>query len=534
MESRRESRQERVVRSGKAPQDVAHLNSSEAVRELARQSILENFGALCEGIVVVDAQARIVWMNESYPRRLGITDPGRLIGEPVEAAIPNSLMRQVVETGKPMMLDIMDHGQDSFVVTRFPLHDSEGHLIGGVGILLYDDPRHLAPLVARYQKLRAELADTQRRLAEARRTRYTFASFVGVSAACQELKQSARRAARTSSPVLILGETGTGKELLAQAIHATSPRAEGPFIAVNIAAIPETLMEAEFFGVAPGAYTGAERRGREGKFKLADGGTLFLDEIGDMSLSLQAKLLRVLQEREVEPVGSNQLIKVNVRVIAATSRDLEAMVAAGEFRADLFYRLNVIRLHTPPLRDRLDDLPSLSEHLVDGICREQGMPPRVLSLGAMERLARHDWPGNVRELSNILEQALLMSDEDTLEARDLERFMPAPRKLLPPGFGHYRNPVAPAWGETESREPNPPAPAVMPPAPDAGAPWSKPGPLTLNLAEAVAEAERIAILAALRESLGNKAQAAKTLGISRAALYEKIAALGLDARAGKA
>jgi transcriptional regulator with PAS, ATPase and Fis domain len=187
--------------------------------------------------------------------------------------------------------------------------------------------------------------------------------------------------------VLILGETGTGKELLAQAIHAASPRANAPFVAVNIAAVPETLLEAEFFGVAAGAYTGADKRGRDGKFKLADGGTLFLDEIGDMSLALQAKLLRTLQEREVEPVGSNRLISVDVRIIAATSRNLEKMVSAGEFRADLYYRLNVITLKTPPLRARVEDLPILAEYLLEHICRQQGVPLRGISAGAIDA-----WP----------------------------------------------------------------------------------------------------------------------------------------------
>lgn len=470
--------------------------SSDELRELARQSLLQHFAELCEGMVIVDADSRIVWMNDRYPRRLGLADLEAMIGRPVEEAIPNSQMRQVVETGKPIMLDIMDFGSESFVVTRLPLRDASGRVLGAVGMVLYDDPRHLAPVVARYQQLRAELADAQRRLAEARRTRYTFASFVGVSFACLELKQAARRAARTTSPVLILGETGTGKELLAQAIHAASPRSGGPFVAVNIAAVPETLLEAEFFGVAPGAYTGADRKGRDGKFKLADGGTLFLDEIGDMSLALQAKLLRTLQEREVEPVGSNRLVPVDVRVIAATSRDLEAMVAAGQFRADLFYRLNVVGLTTPPLRQRLDDLPILGEHLVDAICREQGLAPRVITAEAIERLRRYHWPGNVRELANVLERALIMSDGDSLEAADLARLMPAPRQPPP-----------------ESRQS---------------------GGRAIGLYDAVAGAERSAIQAALRDANGNKAQAAKLLGISRAALYEKIAALGLDARGDRA
>ena len=455
------------------------------LRELANRSLLKYFADICEGALIVDAQARLVWMSDRYPVRLRIADPAAAIGRPIEEVIPNSQMRLVVESGRPIMLDIMDFGAESFVVMRLPLHDDAGVVVGAVGIMLYDDPRHLTPVVTRYQRLRAELAETERQLIEARRTRYTFSSFLGGGPACVALKQLARRASRLASPVLILGETGTGKELLAQAIHAASPRALAPFVAVNLAAVPETLLEAEFFGVAPGAYTGADRRGRDGKFKLADGGTLFLDEVGDMSPALQAKLLRTLQEQEFEPVGSNQLTRVDVRVIAATSRDLEAMVAAGEFRADLYYRLNVITLRTPPLRERFDEIQPLAEYLLEEIARRHGMPPCEIGPTALERLRRHDWPGNVRELSNVLERAVLMSDTIVLQAADIERVLPAGR--------------------------------VVPPA-----------AVPLAFAETVAGAERAAIRHALRSTQGNKSQAAKLLGISRAALYEKIAALGLD------
>jgi transcriptional regulator with PAS, ATPase and Fis domain len=286
--------------------------------------------------------------------------------------------------------------------------------------------------------------------------------------------------------VLILGETGTGKELLAQAIHAASPRAEGPFVGVNIAAVPDTLLEAEFFGVAPGAYTGADRRGREGKFKFDDGGTLFLDEIGDMSPALQGKLLRALQEKEIEPVGSNQLIPVNVRVIAATSRDLAQEIAAGRFRADLFYRLNVVTLSIPPLRERPDDLPQLCEVLADSIARQLGLPPFDIPVETVERLSRHDWPGNVRELANVLERALLRADGNRIAATDLEPILPAPK-------------IRPTSSQTPA------------------------------LTEILADAERQAIRGALRACTGNKAQAAKQLGISRATLYEKLTVLGIDA-----
>lgn len=463
------------------------MTTPEALRQLASQSLLTHFADLCEGAVIVDARGNVVWMNDQYPARLGIADPAATIGRPIEEVIPNSQMRQVVDSGRPIMLDIMDFGDRAFVVTRLPLRDPGGKVVGAVGFILYDDPRHLAPVVSRYQRLRADLAEAERKLADARRTKYTFSSFIGAGPACSDLKQAARRAARTSSSVLILGETGTGKELLAQAIHAASPRVGGPFVAVNIAAVPETLLEAEFFGVAAGAYTGADKRGRDGKFKVADGGTLFLDEIGDMSLALQAKLLRVLQEHEFEPVGSNKLLAVDVRIVAATSRDLEKMVAEGQFRADLYYRLNVITLKTPPLRERPEDMGLLADYLIEQICRLQGIALHGISAAGLNRLLQHDWPGNVRELANVLERALLMSDGDMLEGSDLDKVMP-PVKAMSASLAGSQ----------------------------------------LSIAEIVAQAERQAILAALRICLGNKAQAARLLGISRAALYEKIAALGVD------
>ncbi|HQO29301.1 MAG TPA: sigma 54-interacting transcriptional regulator [Accumulibacter sp.] len=464
---------------------------AERIRQRAMQTLLAEFADLFKGIVIVDRQARIVWMNDSYPKRLGLSDPATAIGQPIEEVIPNSLMRDVVSSGRPIMLDIMDYGSESFVVMRLPLHDEAGEIIGAMGMLVFDDPRQLAPVLSRFNHLRVELADTKRKLDEARRSKYTFASLIGCSQRAMAIKDQARRAARTRSPVLILGETGTGKELLAHAIHAASPRASGPFVAVNIAAIPETLLETEFFGVAPGAYTGAERKGRKGKFELAEGGTLFLDEIGDMSSSLQVKLLRALQEKEIEPVGSNQLLTIDVHVIAATSRHLQQDVDAGRFRADLYYRLNVITLDIPPLRDRLDDLPLIAEALTDSLARQLDEPPRSLSPAALDYLARHSWPGNIRELANVLERALLMSDAELLDVEDIERVLP-----------------------------NVAAPTLAVPAA---------GRLTLQAIQQ--QSERDAIVAALDETNGNKTLAARRLGISRASLYEKMAALGIDSAA---
>lgn len=288
--------------------------------------------------------------------------------------------------------------------------------------------------------------------------------------------------------MLLLGETGTGKELLAQGIHAASGRAGRPFVGVNIAAVPETLLEAEFFGVAPGAYTGADRKGRDGKFMIADGGTLFLDEVGDMPLQVQAKLLRVLQEQEIEPLGSNKIIKVDVRVIAATSHDLKQLVADGKFRSDLYYRLNVLPIVLPPLRERLADLDALCEHLLEEIATRTGMPQRELTPSARAFLASYSWPGNVRELRNSLEQAGMLTDSIALSAEDFASILPVDADVL-----HKPSHVQ---GDQDT--------AIRP------------------LAEVVAEVEKNVIKAALDSTNGNKAMAARLLGISRATLYQKI------------
>jgi transcriptional regulator with PAS, ATPase and Fis domain len=346
-------------------------------------------------------------------------------------------------------------------------------------MVLFDHPETtLQPLIAKFARLQSDLDEARKELAERRRTKYTFASFIGSSAPAIEVKRQARRAAQADSNVLLIGETGSGKELLAHAVHAASRRADKPFIGVNVAAVPETLLEAEFFGVAPGAYTGAERKGREGKFKLADGGTLFLDEIGDMPANLQGKLLRALQEQEFEALGSNRMIKVDLRVIAATSRDLKALVATGGFREDLYYRLNVLPIRVPALRERIADLEMLAEILLESIASRTGMPQRELAPSALAALAAHDWPGNVRELRNVLEQAAMLTDNARLSAEDFVSILP---------------------GKSAARRGG-----------------------TKPLPQLVAELERRSIESALAATRGNKVSAARLLGISRATLYEKL------------
>jgi transcriptional regulator with PAS, ATPase and Fis domain len=461
-------------------------SDAESILKLAARSMFDLFASASQGMLLVDRGGRVVWINEAYKRflpALGFEREQDFVGRPVAEVVPNTLMHRVIESGKPILVDLLTNRAGTFVVSRIPLRDDAGEVIGALGIVLFDQPETtVAPLVAKFARLQQDLDEARRELAAQRRPKYTFAHFIGSCPATLEVKRQARRAAASDSTVLLLGETGTGKELLAQAIHAASARARKPFVGVNVAAVPETLLEAEFFGVAPGAYTGAQRGGRDGKFKLADGGTLFLDEIGDMPLAAQAKLLRALQEQEIEPLGSNRVLRVDVRVIAATSRDLARLVEEGRFRADLYYRLNVLPIRVPALRERIEDLEALAEALLAEIAARSGMPQRDLTPDALQALAAYSWPGNVRELRNALEQAAMLTDELHLTAADFARVL----------------------------KPTPPAPSPTAPRP---------------LPQRIAELERESIRSALAATGGNKVSAARLLGISRATLYEKLAAM---------
>ncbi|MBS0448179.1 MAG: sigma 54-interacting transcriptional regulator [Proteobacteria bacterium] len=476
---------------------------ADGLLKLAAQSMFDTLAATAMGMMVVDRDHRIVWISEGYKQFLpGLgRSEADFVGRRVEEVVPNTLMAQVIDSGQPILVDLLTNQAGTFLVSRLPLRDAHGVVIGAMGMVLLDHPETtMQPLMMKFARLERELGDARRQLAAQRRPKYGIASFVGASAAAMEVKRQARRVARTDSTVLLLGETGTGKEVLAHGIHAASARAARPFVGVNIAAVPESLLEAEFFGVAPGAYTGAERKGREGKFKAADGGTLLLDEIGDMPLALQSKLLRVLQEQEFEPLGSNEVVHVDVRIIAATSRDLPAMVAAGSFRADLYYRLNVLPIRLPPLRERLGDLEALVETLAEDIARRSGLPPKSVSAEALDLLAAQAWPGNIRELRNALEQAALMTDDLVL--------MPAHFAAFGDGAARCGAPASvPAMAPSAPRDAPPPA----------GAHGIKPLP------QAIAELEAQAIRAALDATGGNKLAASRLLGISRATLYEKLA-----------
>ncbi len=309
---------------------------------------------------------------------------------------------------------------------------------------------------------------------------------LGESEAMHRLRALITMAAPTHGRVLISGESGTGKELIARAIHRGSPRRQRAFIKLNCAAIPAELIESELFGHERGAFTGATHA-RKGKFELAHQGTLFLDEIGDMRLDVQAKLLRALQEGEIERVGGSRTIQVDVRVIAATNKDLAAEIKAGNFRDDLYYRLNVVPLHAPPLRERRGDVSLLAQRFIESAASEHALPKKSLSEGAIGVLAEHDWPGNVRELKNACERLVILTAGERIETRDARRLLGKVQIL---GASGYRP------GQT--------------------------------LKEAVAEAERAVVRGALEAHGGHVTKTASALGLERSHLYKKMRALGLQ------
>ncbi len=415
------------------------LSDIKMAHRWAIETLFETVEELSEGTVIVDADARVVWINDRYAERFGFSDAAAAIGLPVEEVIPGSLMREIVHSGRPMLLDIMKTKKEPLVVMRLPIRGENGEVIGAIGFALYEELKSLSPLVSAFSQMQRELCSVRKALAKERKARYSFSHLLGECDAVLDMKAHARRAAVLDSPILLLGETGTGKELLAHAIHGASPRAHMPLVSVNMGAIPESLLEAEFFGAAPGAYTGADRNGREGKLQLADGGTLFLDEIGDLPLPLQGKLLRVLQEKEFEPLGSNQVRRVDIRIIAATAADLPALVAERRFRADLYYRLNVLPIVLPPLRERVEDIPVLCSKFIEQIGAQMKIRCRGVNKGALALLQRYPWPGNVRELRNLLERALIMCESPVLQAQDIAPLLPA---ATPPAPTSYADAMA--------------------------------------------------------------------------------------------
>jgi len=369
-----------------------------------------------EAIEVADRNGVIKYVNPAFTRITGIPESER-VGQNIFDASPDGALATALRTGRSVTgFRTTVGGSNAEVISNAAPIMIDGQMEGVVVVF-----QHFTDIMKLMDELRQSstiIENLSDKFGQVTTSKYSFVDILGTSAELRRCIQLAERAARSNSTVLLLGESGTGKELFAHAIHNASPRREKPFIKVNCAAIPETLLESEFFGYAKGAFTGAVKS-KIGKFELANGGTIFLDEIGDMNLNLQGKLLRVLQEMEFERVGGNQTIRVDVRVIAATNRNLRDLIRQGKFREDLYYRLNVVEITVPPLRMRKDDLPVLVNNLIVKLNRKLGKKVKGLSRDAEEVLFSYDWPGNVRELENVIERVMVTVDEDILTKKHL-------------------------------------------------------------------------------------------------------------------
>ncbi|MDI6893645.1 MAG: sigma 54-interacting transcriptional regulator [Bacillota bacterium] len=443
-----------------------------------------------DGIAVVDEEGVLTMVNQAMADFLGVRRED-VLGKHCSQVLEGTHLPEVLRRGVGEYARVENIRGRRYVVSRFPIA-RDGRVVGAVEKIIFRNLEELRRLARRLDVLEGQVAYYKGELERSGGARYSLDDIVGASEAMQRLKREVERIAQGSSTVLILGESGTGKELLAHAVHRSSPRRYGPFVKVNCAAVPEELLESEFFGYAEGAFTGARKGGKPGKFELASGGTLFLDEVGDMSPALQAKILNVLQDREIVRVGGTGAIPVDVRVVAASNRDLKALVRQGRFREDLYYRLNVVCLHVPPLRDRREDILPLARHFLARYASLAGIRLPEISTQAAEAMLRHDWPGNVRELENAIERALNLELGDTLEAWHL-----------------------------------PDAVAGGPALPDPGRSGTAHRFSSAPIRDTLREAESLAISRALEQAGGNKALAARLLGMSRSRLYEKIKRYGI-------
>jgi len=436
--------------------------------------------SLPSGIIFCDRDGKIRFINRTYADYLGVTRD-EVIGKPITEYIPGSRIHHVLETGEPELGFRCSVGEGKekkiLIVNRIPVRGRDGLVVGVISQSLFGDIGELKDLSERLDLLERKVISYREKIKSVLSPKYSLCDIKGNSPAIAHAKELIENYAKTESPVLLLGATGTGKELFAHSLHLESQRYKGPFVSINCAAIPQDLFESELFGYAPGAFTGAQRDGKMGQVELADKGTLFLDEIGDMPLHAQVKLLRVLEEKIVYRLGSNTPKKVDFRLMAATNRDLKAMIREGKFREELYYRLNTMTVNIPPLRERKEDVPVLVRHFLDRLDRH-GVS---CSQEAMDVLTGYNWPGNVRELKNVIERAVSLCKGNTIDAADL------PPEVV------SESPFDVSRGEESVALPLP----------------------TLS------GSEQKLIMAALKKNNWNMAKTARTLGISRAALYEK-------------
>ncbi|MGP3609695.1 sigma-54 interaction domain-containing protein [Anoxybacteroides rupiense] len=434
-----------------------------------------------EWIVVVDEKGNIIYMNKNYCEFLERKQE-EVIGKHVTEVIENTRMHIVVKTGKEEIADLHYIKGNYMIANRIPIV-VDGRVIGAVGTVIFRDTNEWKRMNSHIKSLLLQLQTYFQEWTENNGAKYTLTHLISCSKQMEELKEKVKRIADSDISVLIRGESGTGKELFAHSIHQLSSRSQKPFVKVNCGAIPEHLLESELFGYEEGAFTGAKKGGKKGKFQLADGGTIFLDEIGDLPLHMQVKLLRVLQEKEMEPIGSIKTVSVDVRIIAATNRPLEKMVEEKRFREDLYYRINVIPFVIPPLRERPGDIEMLAYHFMKKIAKRSGKRVNAISAEVMKLLRQHVWPGNIRELENVMEVAVHFANGETITVDALPEYLKA-------------NSSYQMKGKT--------------------------------LKELLEETEKAAIQQSLQRCGRDKQKAAKELGISKSAMYEKIKKYGLS------
>lgn len=436
-------------------------------------------------IILLDKDTRVLLMNKAFLDYLKI-ERKDAIGKSVLEVDSTSRFPFVLKNKKHEIAwkHTFQSGQTA-IVHRIPVLDDIGEVIYGFGMILFQDMEDVRIMVERNKLLETELHYYKKQLIKMQGANYNWENIIGKSKALTEAKYMGKKAAQTESTVLLIGESGTGKELFAHSIHNDSKRSYNPFVKINCAAIPVDLLESELFGYEEGAFEGAKKGGKIGKFELANKGTIFLDEIGDMPLNMQAKILRVLQEKEIERVGGSKPIKIDVRIITATNRDLEELVKEGQFRKDLYYRINVMVVGVPALRDRMEDIEPLSKDLVKKIGKRLGKYVVKISIDAMAMLKAYEWPGNVRELENTIERAINLAEGDTI----FPDYLPINinKKLT----STYKESIR-------------------------------------ELSDIVAEAEKEAIIKCLEFTRGNKLKASKLLNISRSSLYDKIEKYEID------
>ena len=445
--------------------------------DISQRNLLElAMSSLPTGLFICDRDGIIRFINDAYANYLRVR-PEDAMGRHITDFIPDSGIPAVIASGEPELgaWRSIQGSERKILVNRIPLRDQDGHVIGAFSLTLFDTPEQMQALLQRVDFLDKKVNSYARRIKSALRASHTINSILGNSPAITAFKSYLLRYARTESPVLILGATGTGKELAASAIHMASNRPDGPFVSINCAAIPKELFESEVFGYVTGAFSGAHKDGKIGQIELADQGTLFLDEVGDLPLHAQVKLLRVLEEKTLSRLGSSQPRAVDFRLVAATNRDLKKMIAAGTFREDLYYRINPMTLNLPPLSERVEDIPLI----VRDVLNRMGGEGVRCTESAMNALMRYPWPGNIRELRNVLIRALSLCQDNQITLTDL------PSELR-------QQAVAESAG-TDGK-----------------------------LQSVVKNSEAQTILLALGDHHWNVAKTARALGISRASMYEKM------------